>query len=84
MNKKIKDYKMELEQEQQVNRIMKAEIKELRLICVELNEKINAWKYDYDNLKKNYDDLCNKTLKNRLKKSFIGKTLIMLKQKLRG
>lgn len=84
MNKKIKDYKVELEQEQQVNRIMKAELKELRTICAELNEKINAWKYDYDNLKKSYDELYNKTLKNRFKRTFLGRKLVALKHKLRG
>ena len=81
MNKQIKKYQLQVDNEKQINRILNAEIEQLRIINNELHLKIAEWTYDYKNLKEEYEQLNAKTLKNRLKRTFLGKLLIKFKKR---
>lgn len=84
MNKKQEEFKQIINREKQINRILSAEITELKMINKQLHSKIEAWEYDYNTLKEDYNNLISRTFKNRLKNTVIGKNIVKLKRNASG
>ena len=84
MKNKSKELDYELYKVKQINRILNVELQEIKKINNEMRVKLDSWEYDYNNLKEEYLNLVNKTLKNRIKKTIVGKAIKKTKDKLRG
>ena len=78
---KKKDY--ELYKVKQINRILNVELQELKKINSEMRVKLDSWEYDYNNLKEEYLNLINKRLKNRIKKTVVGKSIKKIKESIK-